>query len=290
MTKLIFKLLRFSGLPFLLREFIQKKHITIIMFHDIGKYQANKSFKVLSGLYNIIDLNAFIQAVEKKNKTKLPPYSLIITFDDGHILNYDLLSVFRSYNIHPTIFLCAGIINTNRHFWFRYKQSAIPVSNLKKTSNENRLKLLRRTGFIQDKNYGFAQALSKDQINGMRSYVNFQSHTIFHPCLTKCNYYEAKEEILKSKLILERDYQLNINALAYPNGDYTNREIVICKSAGYKCAITVDAGYNTINSDLFRLKRLSVNDTTDINELIVKASGLWGFIKEFFNLRKLIYK
>src|ERR1035441_10495319 len=80
------------------------------------------------------------------------------------------------------------------------------------------------------------------QINEMRDYVNFQSHTIFHPCLTKCNYDEAKEEILKSKIILERDYQLNINALAYPNGDYTNREIVICKSAGYKCAITVDAG------------------------------------------------
>jgi peptidoglycan/xylan/chitin deacetylase (PgdA/CDA1 family) len=260
------------------------------MFHKIEKSRADISFKVISSLYNIIDLNVFIQAVEKKNKTKLPPYSLIITFDDGHILNYDLLSVFRSYNFHPTIFLCAGIINTNRHFWFAYKQSAIPVSKLKKKSNEDRLKILSRIGFIQDKNYGFAQALTKDQINEMRSYVNFQSHTIFHPCLTKCNYDEAKEEILNSKIILERDYQLNINALAYPNGDYTNREIEICKSAGYKCAITVDAGYNTINSDLFRLKRLSVNDTTDINELIVKASGLWGFIKKFYNLHKLFYQ
>ncbi len=51
------------------------------------------------------------------------------------------------------------------------------------------------------------------------------------------------------------------------------------KDAGYKCGITVDFGYNTINTDVFRLKRISVNDTEDINELIVKTSGVWAFIK-----------
>ena len=44
-------------------------------------------------------------------------------------------------------------------------------------------------------------------------------------------------------------------------------------------AVTVDCGFNTVNSDLLRLKRLPVNDTEDMNELIVKASGLWEFVK-----------
>ncbi len=30
---------------------------------------------------------------------------------------------------------------------------------------------------------------------------------------------------------------------------------------------------------MFKLKRVSANDTDDINELSVKASGLWAFIK-----------
>jgi hypothetical protein len=41
----------------------------------------------------------------------------------------------------------------------------------------------------------------------------------------------------------------------------------------------VDFGFKTVNSDLLRLKRLSVNDTDDMNELIVKASGLWEFVR-----------
>jgi hypothetical protein len=41
----------------------------------------------------------------------------------------------------------------------------------------------------------------------------------------------------------------------------------------------VDYGFNTVNTDPFKLKRISVNDTDDLNELIVKASGVWAFIK-----------
>ena len=68
-------------------------------------------------------------------------------------------------------------------------------------------------------------------------------------------------------------------AIAYPNGDYSERDIELVKSAGYRCGVTVDYGFNTVKTDLFRLKRLSVNDTGNIDELAVKASGVWAFIK-----------
>jgi len=41
----------------------------------------------------------------------------------------------------------------------------------------------------------------------------------------------------------------------------------------------VDSGYNDIHTDLFRLKRFSVNDAKSITELMVKASGIYGLIK-----------
>ncbi len=85
--------------------------------------------------------------------------------------------------------------------------------------------------------------------------------------------------MITAKQMLETEYKLPINAIAYPNGDYSDRDIAISKEAGYTCGITVDFGYNTIHTDLFRLKRLSVNDTGNLDELAVKASGVWAFFK-----------
>ena len=78
---------------------------------------------------------------------------------------------------------------------------------------------------------------------------------------------------------MEKEYGLKIDSIAYPNGDYSDRDIALAKEAGYECGVTVDFGYNTPRTDLFRLKRLSVNDTANFDELAVKASGVWQFFK-----------
>ncbi len=279
MKKSIFKILRFSGLPFLFRELIQKKKVTILMFHDINKVTAEKTFSFLKKKYNIIDLNVFIKACRKQEKDKIPEKALIITFDDGHIGNYEILPLIKKYNIPVTVFLCSSIINTNRHFWFRFKDQSIGTEKLKQKSNKERLNFLSKVGFQQEKEFNKPQALQKIHLNKMKPYVNFQSHTMFHPILPKCNDKVASREIFNSKEDLEKEYSMKVNAIAYPNGDYTDRDIRLIKKAEYKCAITVDYGFNTLDANLFRLKRLSVNDTSDINELVVKSSGVWGFLR-----------
>ena len=276
--RLLFKALRISGLPFLVRELVQRNKVTILLFHDISKETAEQTFSYLSRKYNIIDLNDFIAAHEKNDGSTLPKKSLIITFDDGHIRNYEILSIVRKFNIPVTIFLCASIINTNRHFWFRSDTLLVPVSEFKHKSDDWYKDLLEY-GFEKDKEFDNPQALQNHHIEEMKHYFNFQSHTLYHPILPKCNEREAKNEIFDSKEILENKYGFKINAISYPNGDYSEREILLSKEAGYKCGITVDFGYNTIKTDFFRLKRLSVNETKDINELIVRASGLWSFFK-----------
>ena len=145
---------------------------------------------------------------------------------------------------------------------------------------------LSNIGFDQEKEYDSPQALTKKQIEEMKKHVDFQSHTIFHPCLNKCTDQEAKSEIFHSKETLENEYNLSINAIAYPNGDYSERDISIIKEANYKCAITVDYGFNTLNSDLFRLKRLSVNDSDNLDEVIVKSSGLWAGLRKILRLKQ----
>ena len=277
----VFKFLRYTGLPFLTRELIQRRKVTILLFHDIRLEDAEKSFSFLKKKYNIIGLNDFIEAVEYK--TSLPPKAAILTFDDGHLGNFKLVPLFKKLNIPVTIFLCSSVVNTNREFWFNYKNLPIGKNSLKIKSNRERLEILKKAGFDPLKELEKPSGLQKVHIEAMKEMVNFQSHTMFHPILPNCTNEEATQEIKQSKTDLEKNFGLNINAFSYPNGDYSIRDEIIVKDSGYKCAITVDCGYNNLESDLFRLKRLSVNDTGDINELSVKASGLWAILKNKFS-------
>ncbi len=279
MNAIIFKILRYSGLPWLLRNFIQSNKVTILMFHEFDKETAEQTFSFLHKNYNIIDLNDFIDAIKNNDKTKIPKKALIITFDDGLLQNYEMLPVIKKYKTPLTLFLCSSIINTNRHFWYKHHGLSKPLAYYKTLPNQKRLSELAKDGFIQDKEYAEPHAMSKNQIIEMSKFVNMQAHTQFHPCLPMCEDETAKKEIVESKHFLEKEYGLEINAIAFPNGDYSERDIILAKNAGYTCAITVDGGYNTINSDIYRLKRFSTNDTSNLNELIVKSSGLWYFLK-----------
>lgn len=275
---LLFRILRYSGLPLLFRELVQRRRVTILLFHDISRETAVRTFTVLSARYHFLDLQTFLRQC-RSGDHHLPAKSLILTFDDGLIRNYDFLPVLRAGKIPVTIFLCAGLIDTKRHFWFKHKIPTHRSSELRRMPSAERLRLLRQTGFTHETEYDQPHALTRSQIEEMKPWVDFQSHTLFHPCLPRCTAAEAREEIAGSRDVLSGQYGLRVNAISYPHGDYSDRDIELCRQAGYECGITVDCGFNTIRTDVFRLKRLPVNDTSDMNELIVKASGLWEFLK-----------
>jgi peptidoglycan/xylan/chitin deacetylase (PgdA/CDA1 family) len=278
--KVIFKSLRYTGIPYLIREIIQRRKVTILLFHDIDPVKADIYFKVLNEKYNIISLKEYIDAREK-GTFNLPPKSLIITFDDGKKNNYLLKPLFKKYSINATIFLCAGIIGTYKHFWFSHNLKRNARDNLKLLPDEERLIFFERCGYTEEKKFDSRQALSEAEIGELKEIVDFQSHTIYHPVLPKCTDEKAHKEITTSKKILEEQYNLEIDSLSYPNGDYGKREILLAKKAGYKYGITVDAGYNTIKTDPFKLRRITVRDNCDVDELLVKASGLWIYLIKF---------
>ena len=256
------------------------------MFHDLAAKDAERTFAYLARKYNIIDLNEFLEACSRGDDSKLPEKALVITLDDGHIRNYELLPVLKKLHIPVTIFLCAGIVNTNRHYWFKFKHPDLFKPALKQMPNEEKLERLKVAGFWPTREFNQPQALTKSQILEMKGHVNFQGHTLFHPCLPKCYDAEAMVEIFQSKQILEQEYDLAINAIAYPNGDYSDRDIKLVKDAGYAFGITVDYGFNTIKTDPYRLKRLSVYDTDNIDAVSVKASGVWTLLMSWIGKRR----
>ena len=299
--KLAFLCVRLTGIPFLVRELIQKRRVTIVLYHDLHPEVAEQHLQTLKRSYSVISLREFVQAHQQHQVRKLPAKALIITLDDGFKGNYELLSVLTKHRVPVTIFLCSDIIDTGRHFWWTEAKKGAEPRHLSflETPDEERLRLLREVDFEETREYPDRQALQRHEIEAMREVspsvgrgevspsvgrgrlVDLQSHTRFHPLLPNCSEQRAWDEISGSKDKLEREYGLDIYALAYPNGAHSERDVALARKAGYECAVTTKVGYNAQCTDPYRLKRLGLTDTADVNELLVKTSGVWGWLRKW---------
>ena len=273
-----FLLLRMSALPYFVRELAQRRRVTILVYHKPSPQTIDCHFKALRRRYNIVSLTDYL-AYRRNAHEHLPPKPLIVTFDDGHQGNYALKQILEKHGIRATSFLCSGLVGTNRHFWFETEMSNSVRQGLKRVADEERLDVLAGLGFSETAEQPTRQALSAGEIEDMKSVVDFQSHTVYHPLLPQCSEPRAFDEISRSKIQLEDKFGLSIYALAYPNGDYSAREIAAAEKSGYQCALTLDWGFNSRETPAFQLKRICINDDAGIDELIVKASGVWGFLK-----------
>jgi peptidoglycan/xylan/chitin deacetylase (PgdA/CDA1 family) len=273
-----FLFLRMSAVPYLIRELVQRRRVTILVYHKPTPETADRHFGALRRKYNVISLADYLSYRTDAQK-RLPPKSLIVTFDDGHESNYALKSILEKHGIRATLFLCSGLVGTNRHFWFETEMSNSVRQGLKRVADNERINTLSGLGFSEAAEYATRQALSLSEIEEMKPVVDFQSHTVYHPLLPQCSAPRAATEISDSKIQLEEKFGLSINALAYPNGDYSAREIAAAEASGYKCAVTLDNGFNSRETPAFQLKRICINDDAEIAEMLVKASGVWEFLK-----------
>lgn len=274
-------------IPIIVREVFQRRKVTIILYHRISAKLFERHLKYLSREYSIISLEEFIEAKKEKDMRKLPVKPIVITFDDGAKVNYSLKKVIQQYNVPVTMFVCSDIIGTNRHYWFSHSDKL--TTDLTKVADAKRLSLLSQVGFDEKKNYDTAEALSGTEITDLiNSGVSIQSHTLTHPVLPMCDDLKAEIEITKSKANLEEKFGIKVDYFSYPNGDYCPRDVAICKKAGYLAGVTVDLGFNDVDTDVYRLKRIGIYDNASVNQLAVRATGVWHFVKRMFEKNRLL--
>jgi peptidoglycan/xylan/chitin deacetylase (PgdA/CDA1 family) len=263
-------------LPLVLRTVFQRKKVTILLYHDPSLQQFADHLVILKKTYNIVSLRQFVNAHRARALESLPPRSLVITFDDGHRGNYALKSLLRDLPAPATIFLCSGVVGTSDPFWF---QQVANRESLKRIRDDERLEKVDKHKQEHPSPQLEPRALSQEQIAELRSFVDFESHTISHPILPYCNSAKAWTEIADSKRELESSYGLSVFALSYPNGDYSSREVRFARKAGYTCGLSVEFGFNSAGTDLYHVRRIAIDDEDDSHKLVLKACGLWGFLK-----------
>ena len=115
--EMVARIIRFSGIPFIVRNIYARDKVTIIVYHNPPKDVFERHMQCLSKIYSFIGLNDLVYAINTQDFSRIPPKALVITFDDGNREGFDLTEVFERYKIRPTFYVCSNIINTNRKFW-----------------------------------------------------------------------------------------------------------------------------------------------------------------------------
>jgi peptidoglycan/xylan/chitin deacetylase (PgdA/CDA1 family) len=121
--------------------------------------------------------------------------------------------------------------------------------------------------------------LSCGQIDDLRHVADIQSHTVNHVNLPESTAEVARKEVLEARQHLRDHHGIDVYAFAYPDGAYSDRDIAVLHACGYVCAVTTEPGFNSASSDLLRLKRIVIPDDAGVDELVVKASGVWGAMR-----------
>ena len=250
------------------------------------------------------DVITFYELRDRLNNGRSLKNTAIITFDDGYKNNYLLAyPILKKYRVPAVIFLSTNHVDSDKVFWFEELNYLIN-SSLKKTfvlyiggvkrdfslenkkkREESKVKLLTlcksashqlRVEIIEQIHKVLECAvpsreakklnLSWAEIEEMAEdgNIEFGSHTLSHPVLSKLKLTELQQELMVSKKIIEGRLKKEVISFSYPFGDpetFGPREVAEVQRCGYSFATTYTHDFNTyytIKQNPYLLKRIHV--------------------------------
>jgi peptidoglycan/xylan/chitin deacetylase (PgdA/CDA1 family) len=205
--------------------------------------------------YRPISLSALLDFVERGRIW--PPRTVVVTFDDGYLDNYEHAApILAEYGVPAAFFVAVGAMGTECVMpWDEHLRGRVPWMDW------NQVRELHAQGF------------------------EIGSHTITHPDLGQVRGARAWEDISKSKARLEEALGARVSLFAYPFGGEKNfceenRELV--RKAGYRCCCSAYGGFVTLASDPFNLRRIGVNnwfsDPRDL-DFEIRLAAPWRWLR-----------
>jgi len=264
-----------------LAKLLSHDKVTILIYHNPKPDVFSLHALYLYENYNFITLDAFLNAIENKSSKTLPKRALLVTFDDGHKGNIHLLDIFKKFKIHPTIYICTGIIGTSNLFWWQAVKSRDEINELKQFNNRDREHILNihyNYCPLAESSDITSAALSLEDINKMVGHVNFQSHTKFHPILTTLDESEKEREYLDSLNYLKNTINPFAHSIAYPNGDYLESDFDYLKQLGYKSGRTTNPGWNSLRTNPYELRGIGISDDASLAKLQFQLTGIFSYL------------
>jgi peptidoglycan/xylan/chitin deacetylase (PgdA/CDA1 family) len=265
------------------RKVQQEDTILSICFHAPSRQFFESCILWLSGkgfrFISVADLEEVMEG-----KQPFPKGSVLITIDDGWQNNLDnIVPVAVEQKVPVEIFVSTEVVEKGNGYWWSYIMearriglSSESVEFFKTIDNEDRMRIIEETKSKIQLN---REALTIDQVKEIAEnpYIAIGSHSVSHPILPRCSNAQSKHEIQHSKSMLENWIMREVKHFAYPNGDYSNREISFLKNAGYTIAFSTEQKYLTPDklTHRYKLPRFMIVESASFEENICRIVGVW---------------
>lgn len=263
--------------------------------------------------YNVIgcvELAAWL-----RGEGKIPPHAALITFDDGYYDNFiNAYPILKSRSLPAIIFLTTNFIGRKVPFYwdfvaacFFYTQkdhAHLPllgtifwtdeasrekimyqwIEIIKRLPEEEKRKIIESTDEILDVVVPLSSFsdlhLSWHQVREMNDHgIDFGSHTVTHPILTRIPLESVKVELERSKERIEDEIDNSVIGIAYPNGgksDFSHEIIKVANEVGYELAFTLLPGptsYSAVRRKPLEIRRIFLSYLDSFPVFVSKLSG-----------------
>jgi len=250
-----------------------------------------RQMRHLAKNYRVVAMSEVLDAVDSGRP--LPRRAVLITFDDGYRDFQDVAwPILRENGLPATLFVPTEFPDhPDRAFWwdrlFRaftgtdretLPESALGVLPLR--APEDREASLRR---MQDRVKELpheramelvdevCERLGEPKLPGRtvlgweelrrldRQGVTIGAHTRWHPLLTRVSPERARDEVVGSQAVVQREIGHALPVFSYPNGSHDEGVVAILRQEGFRLAVTQETGFNDVRVvDPLRVRRINI--------------------------------
>lgn len=248
----------------------------------------------LARWFNVLPLD---RAVQDLAAGRLPARAAAITFDDGYADNEQVaLPILQRHGLSATFFVATGFLDGGRMWNDTVIESVrrspltrldlrgtvaqalgeLPIDGLEARRAAVRTLIDATKYRAPDERLAWVDAIARasqarlpddlmmrsEQVVALRrGGMVIGAHTVNHPILARLSEAEARQEIGRSRDVLEGLLGERVGLFAYPNGkagtDYVPASVATVQALGFDAAVTTDWGAAQAGSDLFRLPRFT---------------------------------
>lgn len=205
---------------------------SVLMYHSVGDsdvlfnvfindLERHLSF-IKNKKYNVIRLVDLIKKI--KNKEKISPKTVVITFDDGYKDNCtNAFPLLKKYDIPATIFISTS-----------HMGKEMPNSEGKSLS-----------------------VMTWQEVKDMENFglIDFAPHSHTHKSMDKMNINEFINEVNASEELLNQNLKRWVKIFSFPKGKFKIEQLEYLRVADYLGAVTVNEGLTGNRDNPFSLKR-----------------------------------
>ncbi|HLJ66478.1 MAG TPA: polysaccharide deacetylase family protein [Chloroflexota bacterium] len=234
-----------------------KTNIPILMYHSIAA-EASPIFRrwtvapalfeqhmawLRTAGYTPLTVTRMVRALDGAEPS-LPARPVVVTFDDGFAdFHAAAVPILSRYACPATLYVCTGYLDGTSRWLERAGEGNRPM-------------------------------LTWDQVAELPRYgVEVGAHTHTHPQLDTLPPEEAREEIVRSRQLLEDWLGVSVESFAYPHGYHSRTVREMVRQAGFSSACAVKHAMSFSGDDRFALARIIVLSDTTIESLGAMVEG-----------------